>query len=613
MADFTWGAGGSQMTPASIAAQRKVAEALMAHGMDASPVRHWTQGLARVAQAALGSWDNYRADKAEQANQASDKETIAGLLAGSGAASPTATQPTTLPQPAPLDIKPTLPPVDNTVPIGQSRVDEPVQTAGLSDAIAKVSAARGVDPAYMTRLASVESGGNVNAANPNSSARGPFQFINSTAKQYGLANPNDPAASSDAAARLTLDNKAALTQALGREPTQGELYLAHQQGAGGAAKILANPNAPIESIVGPEAARLNGATPGMTAGQFAQKWTSRFPGNDPAMPAGAPVPAAAAQTAQAPANAAGGLQGVNPALLQAITSPYASDGVKKIAGLILQHQMAGDAVTTVDLGNEIGVMDKRGNVIRRMPKGEPNKGPTFGVIGEDAFGGKTHGWINPRDQSVKPYNAPADATQPGQAGTQPGLPPIISLDGKPIQYPQGVDPKQFRKTASEDLANAASGKLTEVQANATQFANRMEDAEKNIAKHQEAVAGYGGAYNRAAESLPFSSAFQSKEYQQFNQARSQFITALLRKESGAAINKDEFVRYDKEFFPQPGDGKEVIQQKANARAVALDAMKKGAGPSYKPPAATGAVGESPAGVDAKVWAAMTPAERALWK
>jgi len=74
-------------------------------------------------------------------------------------------------------------------------------------------------------------------------AAGPFQFIRSTGRQYGLVGPDgdrrtDVDASIDAVNRLTDDNAAALTKALGREPTPGELALAHQQGAGTAAKML---------------------------------------------------------------------------------------------------------------------------------------------------------------------------------------------------------------------------------------------------------------------------------------------------------------------------------------------------------------------------------------
>lgn len=138
-----------------------------------------------------------------------------------------------------------------------------------------------IDSPYLRRLAEIESGMNPMAQNPNSSARGLFQFINSTGKQYGL----DPAqfgtdaytqAEIPAAEKLTQDNRAFLTKALGREPTDGELYLAHQQGASGAAKILANPNAPAVQVVGQDAVLNNAGTPDMTAQAFANKWVDKF-------------------------------------------------------------------------------------------------------------------------------------------------------------------------------------------------------------------------------------------------------------------------------------------------------------------------------------------------
>ncbi len=159
----------------------------------------------------------------------------------------------------------------------------------LAPSITSASQRHGVDPDYLSRTAMLESGGRADAANPNSSARGPWQFTKATAGQYGLTDPADSNASADAAARLTLDNKRVLAQNLGREPTPAELYLAHQQGATGATRLLSNPDAPVESVIGPDAARLNGARPGMTAGQFAQMWIQRYDrgGSAAALPANA--------------------------------------------------------------------------------------------------------------------------------------------------------------------------------------------------------------------------------------------------------------------------------------------------------------------------------------
>lgn len=145
----------------------------------------------------------------------------------------------------------------------------------VNAAIDQASARHGVDRAALYRIAQMESGGNPRAKNPRSSAGGLFQFIDSTASQYGLTDRFDPAQAADAGARLMRDNAAHLRRTLGRDPTAGELYLAHQQGAGGAEKLLRNPNRPASEVVGADAVRLNGGRPGMTAGEFAQLWVRR--------------------------------------------------------------------------------------------------------------------------------------------------------------------------------------------------------------------------------------------------------------------------------------------------------------------------------------------------
>jgi hypothetical protein len=155
------------------------------------------------------------------------------------------------------------------------------------EAIIRDAAARhGVDPAYLIRAAQIESTMNPRAANKHSSAKGLFQFIDSTRKQYGNFDPYDPVASSDAAARLAKDNSAHLQRAIGRAPTPSEMYLAHQQGAGGAAKLLTNPNAPAAQLVGNDAVALNAGRGGaQTAADFAAHWAKKFDG----APTGAPA------------------------------------------------------------------------------------------------------------------------------------------------------------------------------------------------------------------------------------------------------------------------------------------------------------------------------------
>jgi hypothetical protein len=149
----------------------------------------------------------------------------------------------------------------------------PAQYAGLfSDTESKY----GLPTGYLPATASIESSFNPRSRNELSGAAGMFQFIPSTARQYGLRNPYDVAQSTDAAARLAADNQRAFTAAIGRQPTAGELYLAHQQGVHGAIGLLRNPNAPATSIVGRAAVTANGGHVNMTAKEFADMWTRRF-------------------------------------------------------------------------------------------------------------------------------------------------------------------------------------------------------------------------------------------------------------------------------------------------------------------------------------------------
>jgi hypothetical protein len=143
-------------------------------------------------------------------------------------------------------------------------------------AVINAAAARYGQPAGMlTAFAVLESSMDPSAKNP-SGAAGLFQFMPDTAAQYGIDNPHDPEAAADAAARLARDNRAYLLKKLEREPTWGELYLAHQQGAGGAARLLANPSAKAVDVVGVKAVTQNGGSADMTAAEFAGKWTAKI-------------------------------------------------------------------------------------------------------------------------------------------------------------------------------------------------------------------------------------------------------------------------------------------------------------------------------------------------
>ncbi|MGD0150670.1 MAG: transglycosylase SLT domain-containing protein [Xanthobacteraceae bacterium] len=176
-------------------------------------------------------------------------------------------------------------------------VDSSNYAAGstVTGAIRQASAATGTSFNYLLATAQVESGLNPQAGAATSSARGLFQFIDQTwlgtikqsgaqlgygryadaitktaSGHYQVSDPamraeilklrNDPTANAVMAGAFTKANADYLATKLGRQPSEGELYIAHFLGAGGAARLISlaagNPNAKATDYF-PNAANAN--------------------------------------------------------------------------------------------------------------------------------------------------------------------------------------------------------------------------------------------------------------------------------------------------------------------------------------------------------------------
>jgi len=148
----------------------------------------------------------------------------------------------------------------------------------------------------------------------------------------------------------------------------------------------------------------------------------------------------------------------------------------------------------------------------------------------------------------------------------------------------------------------AGGKpLTEVQGNATAFGMRAKQSDailKNLESKgvtntgiiRSAVGGTLGltpfvgekleqATHSAMNVLPSVLGGPNEKQQEVDAARRNFITAVLRKESGAAISPSEFYNEAQKYFPQVGDSQSVLKQKQEARDLAIKALEIQAGPS----------------------------------
>lgn len=83
---FIWSRGGRATSPDAVQRERDIAALLLKGGIDTSPVQHWTQGLARMAQTAAGVVRENRADEAQRAGTQGWMQQLAPLLSGGGGA-----------------------------------------------------------------------------------------------------------------------------------------------------------------------------------------------------------------------------------------------------------------------------------------------------------------------------------------------------------------------------------------------------------------------------------------------------------------------------------------------------------------------------------------------
>lgn len=205
-----------------------------------------------------------------------------------------------------------------------------------------------------------------------------------------------------------------------------------------------------------------------------------------------------------------------------------------------------------------------------------------------------------------PTSAPMGQPMGAPMGQPTGAPnaPVGAPMGQTGYTPFGQTP--LTPKMQQEIAKAAAidqivpKPLNEAQGNATAYGMRMAEANKiitdlekkgvtNTGAIRSAISGtvgltpfvgekLGESVSAMMNPLPGFMGGPSSEQQQVDQARRNFITAVLRKESGAAISPAEFSNEEKKYFPQAGDTADVIAQKQAARNLAIQAMTVQAGP-----------------------------------
>ena len=113
-------------------------------------------------------------------------------------------------------------------------------------------------------------------------------------------------------------------------------------------------------------------------------------------------------------------------------------------------------------------------------------------------------------------------------------------------------------------ATAAGGKkLAEWESKGLNLQARMEDAEASLLKDYKP--GFWVSMASAAPGVGGTGVLTSDEFNSYRQAARQWISGVLRLDSGAAVPDSEFAIYFQTYFPQAGESDAVAAQKKAAR------------------------------------------------
>ena len=193
------------------------------------------------------------------------------------------------------------------------------------------------------------------------------------------------------------------------------------------------------------------------------------------------------------------------------------------------------------------------------------------------------------------------------------------------------DPEVYKKKETIK-AEAKGDSYTDAQNKASGFYSRMLSANKAMEGVLAGADGLQGTVDYVKyddvnsleqtmlNAVPlFGNKWISNQRQQLQQAQENWVSAVLRRESGAVLGDEEIVRENKKYFPQYGDSKETIAQKSLARKEAEKGMLQSSGGAWEAQQKNNAnkgrrSGDfnnvTPEGFTDSEWGRLTPAEQA---
>lgn len=142
----------------------------------------------------------------------------------------------------------------------------------------------------------------------------------------------------------------------------------------------------------------------------------------------------------------------------------------------------------------------------------------------------------------------------------------------PIEvFPDGSERQYNRDTGQWNTVKSAP-KPTEQEAKAQFFGERMARSGSIINAIESGGYDPAGAHKWVEDLGLFPNVLKRDETQMYDAAKQDFISAVLRKESGAVISESEMENGERQYFPQAGDSNAVIKQKRELRNAVRDSM-----------------------------------------
>jgi hypothetical protein len=181
------------------------------------------------------------------------------------------------------------------------------------------------------------------------------------------------------------------------------------------------------------------------------------------------------------------------------------------------------------------------------------------------------------------------------SGVDDGDSKVLSVaEAQALGVPYGTT-----QTEASALGKTPEKPPTEAQGKDLTYANRADQANvfiKNLESEVTKANPIQFSAERLAEPTTIGNTFVSDTIRQVSQAERNFLTALLRRESGATISPSEFAVASKQYFPRPGDDQQTLKQKAQNRQTAIDSFRQSAGSAGAEPSAGSFTGKTSSGL-----------------